>query len=251
MGGFYTLGAGGGGGAPAQAYLHQLAIDAGAKHVWFGPDDPLEDLVGGLDLVNIATGELPIPVPTGVRGLLARTDIGLASYLAPAVAGATIHKNADRSGLYLCRPGAGGSGLQAMMMLGVYSDDSSGPLLTLDTTGTIVSFYDRNWTSPKKIDLYNYTGNLNKWLALFWHWSKADAQYNVAWRLEDGAEQTGTLTGVTVEGSGTVTVGAGSIHTSMYTVPGPFHRAAFALADGDALYDAAFRAACYAALGWA
>lgn len=246
MGGFIGVG-GGGGGAPAQTYLSDIAIAAGAKHVWLGPDNPLEDLVGTADLSLTDTGDGAPPIPLGVRGLLSR-DSGSPGSAGASAANVTIHKNADRSGIYMFRLDAAPFGHEGVMALGRYNSSDAGPAITANATGAIVRFYDHHWGGTP-LNLYVYTGNLSKWCVLFWHWSKADARYNVAWRLEDGAEQTGTLS-ATVEGANAVTVYAGAQGGAMNTVTAPFHRGAFALADGDVLYDAAFRTACYASLGW-
>lgn len=236
--------AGGGASTP----LHELAEAAGAKHVWCG-DSPLSDLVGGLNLSVAASGDSGINLPPGVGGAITRSVS--AGSAGPSVAGVTIHKNADRSGLYMFRLDVSSPAHQGIMALGTFTDVNGGPCITAlpPGSGSIVAFRDHNWSLAPKLDLYVYTTNLTKWCIVFWHWDKANARYNVAWRLEDGAEQTGTLS-ATVEGSGTCTVYAGAQGSAMNTVPAPFHRAAFALADGDALYDSAFRAACYASLGW-
>lgn len=248
MGGFIGVGGGGGGGA-AQTYIHELAVAAGAKHVWCGPDNPLEDLVGASDLTLITTGEAAPPIPQGTRSALVRANGGVSSGAGPSAAGVTIHKGAERSGLYMFTLGAAPSGHMGVMALGTYTDANSGPAITANSAVSRVRFFDHNWFTGSGLDLFDYTGNLGVPCVVFWWWDLANLVYRVAWRLEGSAEQTGTLAAVS-EGSGTVTVYAGAQGSAMNTITAPFTRHAFALADGDVLYDAAFRASVYNALGW-
>lgn len=231
----------------AQTYLHQLAVDAGAKHVWFGPDDPLVDLVGTADLSLTSTGDGAPPIPLGVRGLLSRG--GSPDSAGASAANVTIHKNADRSGIYLFRLDAAPSGHNGVMALGVFNSSDSGPAITANSGTGKVRFWDHNWGAGGT-DLFNYAAELGKWCMLFWAWNKAAAEYSVYWRMEDAAEQSSVLA-ATVEGANAVTVYAGAQGSAMNTVTAPFHRGAFALADGDVLATEAFRTACYAALSWA
>lgn len=250
MGGFFDTinpGGGGGGGPVAPAYLTDLAIAAGAKHVWGGAPDPREDQAGALDLSGGGGSVFGPPPPAGLDVLVINA-VGSATD-GPRVAGATLHKGADRSWMVACLIPTPSTGLQAMLQLGAYNDTNALGQLTASNSTNDIRWWDRTYFGTKYISLFGHAGNAGKWAVIFGAWDESTLTHTLYWSVDGGAEDTGSVVGV-AEGSSTCTVYLGGDGSTIYTVPVPYAWSACAVADGLALADAGFRASVYSALGW-
>ena len=82
--------------------LVDYALTISPAHVWFGREDPFEDLVGIADFTN-ATGMQQVPpIPVGVDGMLISNPSTTAS-AEIASANFTMHRNANRSFVWCFR----------------------------------------------------------------------------------------------------------------------------------------------------